>query len=98
VVEGLRLLAHLIETTMVPVPHRISYSVLADTDDEGAAAIDRIGLELERAGIAHQVHDIDYSRTLTIPLAKGLEYQICYVYEAAMADHRARESYYTNIV
>jgi hypothetical protein len=97
VAEGLRLLAHILDTTAVPAPYCIDYSVLAATDAQGTAVIDSIGLELERAGIAHQVNDTGNSRVLLIPLAKGLKYRICYVYRAAMADHRARESYYSNI-
>jgi hypothetical protein len=83
VAEGLRLLAEVLDTTAVPAPYRIGYSVLADNDAEGVAAIDRIGLVLEQAGIPHRVQDTDLDREIVIPLA--------------MAAARRRASYYDNI-
>ena len=97
VAEGLRLLAHIIDTTAVPAPYRIGYSVVAENDDEGTAIIDHIGLTLELAGITHRVVDTDNYREIVIPLAEQLEYQICYVFKAAMAAERRRESYHDNI-
>ena len=97
VAEGLRLLAHVLDTTAIPAPYRIGYSVLADTDAEGTAAIDRIGLALEQAGIPHQVEDTDLHRGIVIRLAGHLEYRIFYVFKAAMVAARRRASYYDNI-
>ena len=97
VAEGLRLLAHILDTTAVPAPYRIGYSVLADTDAEGVAAIDRIGLALEQAGIPHRVEDTDNNRLIVIQLAEHLEYEICYVFKAAMDAAHRRASYYDNI-
>jgi hypothetical protein len=97
VTEGLRLLADILDTTAIPAPYRIGYSVLANTDAEGTAAIDRIGLALEQAGIPHQIEDTDLHREIVIRLAEHLEYRICYVFKAAMVAARRRASYYDNI-
>ena len=97
VADGLRLLAAILDTTAVPAPYRIGYSVLANTDEEGVAAIDRIGLALEQAGIAHEVEDTDNNRLIVIRLAEHLEYEIFYVFKAAMVAARRRASYYDNI-
>ncbi|MCO5992673.1 hypothetical protein [Actinoallomurus rhizosphaericola] len=97
IAEGLRLLAHLLDTTTIPAPYDIRHCVLADNDAEGTAAIDRVGLELERAGIAHQVKDDDHSRELTATLATGLTYRVFYVYRQAMAEAERRDSYRANI-
>jgi hypothetical protein len=97
IVEGLRLLAHILETTTIPAPRHVSCSVLADNDAEGTAAIDRIGLALEQAGIAHRVEDTDHSRLIEIQLAEHLDYRICYVFRAAMDAAHRRDSYRDNI-
>jgi hypothetical protein len=97
IAEGLRLLADILDTTAIPAPYRIGYSVLASTDAEGTAAIDRIGLALDQAGIPHRVEDTDQDRLIVISLAEHLEYEICYVFKAAMVAARRRASYYDNI-
>jgi hypothetical protein len=97
VTEGLYLLAHILATTAIPGPYHIGYSILADNDAEGTAAIDRIGLELEKAGINHHVEDTDHHREVVIPLADRLEYRIVYVFRAAMDTARRRDSYRDNI-
>jgi hypothetical protein len=97
IASGLRLLAHLVDTTTIPAPYEIRYCVIADDDTEGTAVIDRVGLELERASIEHQVKDDDHSRQLTATLAKGLTYRIFYVYDEAMAAAQRRDSYRDNI-
>ena len=97
VAVGLRDLAHIVQTTDIPRPNDITRCVIASTDHEGVAEIDRIGLELERAGITHRVEDTDHHREIVIPLAEGLDYRIVYVFRAAMDAARRRDSYRDNI-
>jgi hypothetical protein len=97
IAEGLRLLAHILDTTTVPAPRHIGHSVIADTDAEGTAAIDRIGLALEQAGITYHVEDTDHHREIVIQLADYLDYRLVYVFRAAMDAARRRDSYYDNI-
>jgi hypothetical protein len=95
--EGLQLLVRILQTTTIPGPYSITYCVIADTDAEGIAAIDRIGCELERAGIDHHIRDTEYDREIVIPLAEDLDYRIFYVFSAAMAAAERRNSYRCNI-
>lgn len=95
--DGIRLLAHILQTTTIPAPYGIYHPVLADNDHDGVAVIDRIGAELERAGIDHKVHDTDHHREISIPLTSNLNYCIGYVFREAMAAAERRSSYRDNI-